>query len=70
MAEGFVSDLEVTDGAVAWSQSRCVSGCGLAAYETTSFSRFFTRRPGARRLELARAELRTIAGGSNSQFQT
>ena len=69
IAEELHGDLQVIGAGVGWAEISCLSGCDPAAYESEQRVTFLLKPPGQRARRLSRVDLRSLAGGSNSEFR-
>lgn len=67
--EDFSGDLEIIGSGLAWKDVRCLRGCGGFTFGQTVRARYLLKRPGLKLAELARTDLTTIPGGSNSVIE-
>jgi hypothetical protein len=67
--EDFSGDLQVIGSGLAWKDVHCLRGCVPFSFGETVRARYLLKRPGQRIAELARTELTTIPGGSNSVIE-
>jgi len=68
--EDFSGDLQVIGSGLAWKDVRCLRGCVPFTFGETDRARYLLKRPGQKLAELARTDLTTIPGGSNSVIET
>ena len=67
--EDFSGDLQIVGSGLAWKDVRCVRDCVRFPFGQTVRARYLLKRPGMRIAELARTDLTTIPGGSNSVIE-
>lgn len=67
--EDFSGDLQVVSSGLAWKDVRCLRGCVRFSFGETVRARYLLKRPGRKVTELARTDLTTIPGGSNSVIE-
>jgi hypothetical protein len=68
--EDFRGDLQIVGSGLAWKHVRCLRDCVRFPFGQTVRTRYLLKRPGLRVAELARTDLTTIPGGSNSVIET
>src|SRR5215208_8531797 len=69
-AEDFSGDLQIVGSGLAWKDVRCLRGCTRFSFGETVRARYLLKRPGESIGDLARTDLTTIPGGSNSVIET
>jgi hypothetical protein len=67
--EDFSGDLQVIGSGLAWKDVRCLRGCAPFSFGETVRARYLLKQPGSKVAELARTDLTTIPGGSNSVIE-
>jgi hypothetical protein len=67
--EDFSGDLQIVGSGLAWKDVRCLRDCVRFPFGQTVRARYLLKRPGFSLARLARTDLTTIPGGSNSVIE-
>jgi hypothetical protein len=68
-AEDFSGDLQIVGSGLAWKDVHCLRDCVRFPFGQTVRARYLLKQPGQKVAELARTDLTTIPGGSNSVIE-